>query len=109
MPLYPGYMPGQYIQAINGIIIGKNVRFGPGVKIISANHNFNDFSKHDNADPIIIGDNCWIAANAVILPGVQLGNHVVVAAGAVVTKSFTDNCLIGGVPAKIIKELDAYQ
>lgn len=106
---YPGYMPGQYIQAINGIIIGENVRFGPAVKLISANHNLNDFSRHDHADPIIIGDNCWISANAVILPGVKLGNHVVVAAGAVVTKSFPDNCLIGGVPAKIIKELEAYQ
>lgn len=106
---YPGYMPGQYIQAINGIIIGENVRLGPGVKLISANHNLNDFSKHDNADPIIIGDNCWVSANAVILPGVQLGNHVVVAGGAVVTKNFPDNCLIGGVPAKIIRILDHYE
>lgn len=106
---YPGYMPGQYIQAINGISIGRNVRMGPGVKLISASHNLNDFSKHDPAEPITIGDNCWISANAIILPGVKLGEHVVVAAGAVVTKSFPDNCLIGGVPAKIIKELNLYR
>jgi len=106
---YPGYMPGQYIQAMNGIEIGNNVRMGPGVKLISASHNLNDFSKHDHSDPIFIGDNCWIAANAVILPGVRLGNHVVVAAGAVVTKNFRDNCLIGGVPAQIIRTLDCYE
>lgn len=102
---FPGYMPGQYIQAINGIIIGNNVRLGPGIKIISANHNLYDFSKHDITNSIIIGDNCWIAANAIILPGVELGDHVIVAAGAVVTKSFPGNCLIGGVPARLIKHL----
>ena len=102
-------MPGQYIQAVNGIIIGKNVRIGPGVKLVSANHNLNNFSLHDQAGPIIIGDNCWLSANSVILPGVKLGDHVVVAAGAVVTKSFPENCLIGGVPARMLKPLDTYR
>jgi len=102
-------MPGQYIQAINGIVIGKNVRLGPGVKLISANHDLLNFDIHIKNEPIEIGDNCWISATAVILPGVKLGNHVVVAAGAVVTKSFSDNCLIGGVPAQVIKSLDNYQ
>lgn len=55
--------------------------------------------------PITIGDNCWIGGSATIVPGVTLGNNVVVAAGAVVTKSFGDNVVIGGNPAKIIKEL----
>ena len=106
---FPGFMPGQYIQAVNGIIIGKNVRIGPGVKLVSANHNLNNFSLHDQAGPIIIGDNCWLSANSVILPGVKLGDHVVVAAGAVVTKSFPENCLIGGVPARMLKPLDTYR
>jgi len=107
---YPGFMPGCYIQAINGIIIGKNVRIGPGVKIISANHDVNDYDVHTKDEPIIIGDNCWLSANCVILPGVKLGNHTIVAANAVVTKSFEKgNCIIGGVPAKIIKELDSYK
>lgn len=104
-----GFMPGMYVQAINGIKIGKNLRTGPGVKIISASHNLNDYSRHDAAEPIEIGDNCWLAANAVILPGVKLGDHVVVAAGGVVTKSFPSNCLVGGVPARIIKELSSYE
>lgn len=105
---FVGYLPGMYVQAINGIKIGKNVRIGPGVKIISANHDVNDYSRHDKTKPITIGDNCWIAADAIILPGVSLGCHVVVAAGAVVSKSFSDNCLIGGVPAKILKILPEY-
>ena len=107
---FPGYLPGSYIQAMNGIIIGKNVRLGPGIKIVSASHNLYDYDVHDNAPPIIIGDNCWIAANAVILPGVVLGDHTVVAAGAVVNKSFEEgNCVIGGVPAKKIKDLGTYK
>jgi len=105
----PGFMPGQYIQATNEIHIGKNVRLGPGVKIISASHNLCNYDKHDAANPISIGDNCWLAANVVLLPGVKLGNHVVVAAGAVVTKNFSDDCLIAGVPAKIIRILDEYK
>ena len=105
---YPGYMPGQYIQATNGIIIGQNVRLGPGIKLISANHNLCDYDKHDEAGPIEIGDNCWLGADAIVLPGVRLGNHVVVAAGAVVTKSFPNDCVIGGVPARVIKTLGSY-
>ena len=52
------------------------------------------------------GDNCWIGAHAVINPGVSLGDNVVVASGAVVTKSFGNNVVIGGNPAKIIKVLE---
>ncbi|WP_319509094.1 acyltransferase [uncultured Methanolobus sp.] len=105
---YLGYSPGCYIQAMNGIEIGVNVRIGPGIKIISANHDIYNFDKHTRDSPIIIGDNCWIGANAVILPGVKLGNHVIVGAGSVVTKSFSSNCIIGGVPAKLIKQIDDY-
>lgn len=106
---YPGYMPAQYIQARNGIVIGRNVRLGPGVKIISASHNLLNYDVHDKTEPIEIGDNCWLAADVIVLPGVKLGKHVVVAAGAVVTKSFSDNCLIGGVPAHVIKQLNDYE
>jgi len=104
-----GAMPGCYIQAINGIQVGKNTYVGPGTKMISANHNIYDFKKHDPSSPIIIGKNCWIGANAVILPGVVLGDHTIVAAGAVVTKSFLEgDCVIGGVPAKVIKKIGEY-
>ena len=104
----PGYSPGQYIQAIHGITIGKNVRMGPGVMLISANHDLCDYEKHLPADPIVIGDNVWLGAGAKVLAGVQIGNHVVVGAGAVVTKDVPDNCLIAGIPARIVKELPNY-
>jgi acetyltransferase-like isoleucine patch superfamily enzyme len=109
-PPYPGLGPGQYIQAENGIYIGRNVRMGPGVKIISANHNLENFEQHDPSEPIYIGDFCWLGANCVILPGVNLGSHVIIAAGAVVTKSFKENdIVIGGVPAKKIKDIGPYK
>jgi len=92
-----------YIQGINKVYIGDHTLFAPGIKIISANHDKNDLKKHDKTTaPIIIGKNCWIGANVVILPGVTLGDNVIVAAGAVVSKSFPSDVTIGGVPAKVI-------
>lgn len=103
------YSPNLYIQAANGIIVGNNLQVGPGVSLISANHDLLDYDKHISEDAIQLGDDCWLGANVIILPGVKLGNHVVVAAGAVVSKSFNeDNILIGGVPAKKIKTLENY-
>ena len=55
--------------------------------------------------PVVIEDDIWIGANAVILPGVTIGHHTVVAAGAVVTKDVPPHSLVAGVPAKIIKQL----
>lgn len=97
---------GCYIQGINTIFIGDDCMIAPGVKIISANHDLKDFSKHDKSvNPIRIGNNCWLGANAIILPGVHLGNNVIVGAGSVVTKSFPDNVVIAGNPARIISHL----
>lgn len=95
-----------YIQAINGIEIGDNTIFAPGVKIISSNHKFSNFHEHEICKPIKIGKNCWIGANSIILPGVELADNTIVASGAVVTKLFNEkNIIIGGVPAKIIKKI----
>ena len=58
------------------------------------------------AKPVTIGNDVWIGGNVTILPGVKIGNNVVVAAGAVVTKDVPDNVVVGGVPARIIKEID---
>lgn len=105
----PGFGPGQYIQAINGVIFGKNIRMGPGVKIISADHNTQNFAQHLQAEPIVIGDNCWLGANCIVLPGVVLGEHTIVGAGAVVTASIPQgNCVVAGVPARIVKTLPPY-
>ena len=102
----PGYMPNSYIQGLGKIIIGKYSIFAPNIGIISANHDLHDNSKHIYG-VIKIGDYCWIGMGAIILPNVELGDYTIVAAGSVVTKSFPQGyCVIGGSPAKIIKNLN---
>ncbi len=109
LPPYAGYSGGTYIQAGSSISFGENVLLAPGVKIISQNHDFTDYELHTKAKPIIIGNNCWIGANAVILPGVELADHIIVAAGSIVTKNFPEgDCIIGGNPAKMIKKISSY-
>lgn len=94
---------GCYIQGMNGIEIGSDTIFAPGVKIISANHSIDDLSIAAPSPPIVIGRNVWIGANAIILPGVQIGDHAVIGAGAVVTKDVAKNCIVAGNPAKVIR------
>jgi acetyltransferase-like isoleucine patch superfamily enzyme len=105
----PGLSMGCYLDGRNGIVIGNGVRIGPKVNLISMNHQIDDYECYVQGAPIIIGDHCWLATGATILAGVQLGKHVVVAAGAVVTKSFLeDDILLAGVPAKVIRKLEPY-
>lgn len=94
----------------SNITIGNRVAIGPNVTIIDTNKNFSNISlpilsQGSVSREIVIGDDCWLGANAVILPGVRLGEHVVVGAGAIVNKSFPGNVLIAGAPAKIIRKL----
>lgn len=91
------------------IILGDNLLMGPGVKIFSSNHSYNDLSLPMNVQPftekdISIGNDVWIGANAVITAGVKIGDGSIVAAGAVVTKDIPPYCIAGGVPAKVIKQ-----
>ncbi len=105
----PGISLKCYLDARNGIIIGENVWIGPGVNIISQNHSLNNYDKYIKAKPIKIGKNSILSANCIILPEVEIGEHTVVAAGAVVTKSFTEkNQVIGGNPAKLLKKIEDY-
>lgn len=104
---YPGDMPGCYIQGDNGISIGEGCQFGPGVGLISANHLPHDLTGHSGAQPIRIGNRCWLGMNAIVLPGVELGDHTIVGAGAVVTKSFPDGYVVlAGNPAREMYKLD---
>src|SRR5690554_4906229 len=98
--------PGCYIQGAGTVYIGDYVQFGPNVGILSTNHDLYDQTKYNNA-PIKIGDYSWIGMNSIVTAGVELGTRTIVAAGSVVTKSFPEGfCVIGGTPAKIIKQID---
>jgi carbonic anhydrase/acetyltransferase-like protein (isoleucine patch superfamily) len=96
---------GCYVQGINGVYIGDDTIFAPGVKIVSANHDPENLNSWKVAGPVVIGKHCWIGANAVILPGVTIGDRAVVGAGAVVTKSIPDNSTVVGVPARPVGKL----
>lgn len=99
---------GCYYQCWNGhIYIGSGTWIAQNVGIITENHNPNNLKEHLPSKDVSIGRNCWIGMNAVIMPGVILGDKTIVGAGSVVTHSFKEgNCIIAGVPAKIIKKLD---
>ena len=105
----PGMNANCYIQGRNGIIIGNNLRVGPGVGLISANHDLSDYDTWPKAPPIRIGDNVWIGMNSVVLPGVQIGDNVVIAANSVVTKDISLNSIAGGNPCQAIKGKKPYQ
>lgn len=91
------------------ITIGDNCLFGPNVQLYTASHPLEPGKRNSGQElgkPITIGNNVWIGGSAVVVPGVTLGDNVVVAAGAVVTKSFPDNVVVGGNPARIIKTIE---
>ena len=101
---------GLHNTVIGPVTIGSHVNLAQGITVTALNHNFSDKNlrideQGVSTNPVTIGDDIWIGANAVILPGVTIGNHSVVAAGAVVTKDVPPHTLVGGVPAKIIKTL----
>lgn len=98
---------GNYFQTIDGkISIGKGTYIACNVGIITTNHDLSDLNRHLKGNDILIGKNCWIGMNSVILPGVILGDHTIVGAGSVVTKSFIEGeCVIAGNPATKIKKL----
>lgn len=86
--------------------IGEGTIWAFNLNLQTSNHNPDNFDVAIEKN-IRIGKNCWIGGNVSILAGVELGNNVIVGANSVVTKSFPDNVVIAGCPAKIIKELSA--
>lgn len=101
---------GLHNTIIGPVIIGSHVNLAQGITVTALNHNFEDSEKRIDeqgvsTSTVIIEDDIWIGANAVVLPGVTIGHHSVVAAGAVVTKDVPPHSLVAGVPAKIIKQI----
>lgn len=97
-----------FFGAAGGIVIGEDVVAGQYIRFHSENHNYSDLSvliKDQGVTHrgIKIGNNCWIGAGAVFLDGAELGDGCVVAANAVVTRKFPANSVIGGVPARTLK------
>lgn len=102
---------GEYanLGGAGGLVIGDNCIIGAYFSCHPENHNFVDKSvliKNQGVSHkgIIIGDNCWIGAKVTILDGAKVGSSCVIAAGAVVKGEFPDHCVIGGIPAKILRK-----
>ena len=101
---------GLHNTIIGPVEIGNNVNLAQGITVTALNHNFSDTNKRIDeqgvsTNLVTIEDDVWVGANAVILPGVTIGEHCVVAAGAIVTKDVPPHSLVAGVPAKVIKKI----
>lgn len=101
---------GLHNTIIGPVTIGSHVNLAQGITITALNHNFDDSEKRIDQQGIstkevVLEDDIWVGANAVILPGVTIGNHAVVAAGAIVTKDVPPHSLVAGVPAKVIRQI----
>ncbi|GAA4911894.1 acyltransferase [Mucilaginibacter defluvii] len=96
---------------IGPVSIGNNVIFAQNIVVSGLNHEYRDVNQPIQAQkilvaPIVVEDDCWIAANSVITSGVTIGKHSVIAAGAVVTKDIPPYSVAVGNPARIIKRYD---
>lgn len=95
---------GCHFQDQGGIEIGDGALIGHNVVLATINHDLNPKGNRKNHyAPIRIGAHVWIGSNATVLPGVTIGDHAVVAAGAVVTRDIPAMTVVGGVPAKVLK------
>jgi acetyltransferase-like isoleucine patch superfamily enzyme len=103
---------GSTLTAHQSISIGDDVWFGQHVFISDASHGYQDpetpigvqLGAHQ---PVAIGDGSWIGHGAIILPGARIGRHVVVGAGSVVRGSIPDHAVVAGVPARVVRRLEA--
>ncbi|RED44304.1 acyltransferase [Aestuariispira insulae] len=97
-----------YIRASDRIEIGSHCQIANNVIIVNADHIIDGgaYSGRTKTQPIKIGNNVWLAAGAKILGGVTIGDNAVVAAGAVVNKDVSENTIVGGIPAKVIRRIE---
>lgn len=105
---------GCVLQCYGGLVIGDNVTISDGAKILTRQLKTNNYSnnsqrserEHEDKE-VVIGNGTWIATNAMVLPGIHIADNCIIAAGAVVANSIENaSCLYGGVPAKVLKEID---
>jgi galactoside O-acetyltransferase len=103
---------GCYLSGEGGLEIGPDVLIGPHVKLLSAGHQVDGGERRINRNaitraPIRIGEGAWIAAGAIVLPGVCIGEGAVVAAGSVVRRDVPPDTIAAGVPARLLRQRNA--
>jgi acetyltransferase-like isoleucine patch superfamily enzyme len=94
---------------IGPVTIGNDIRLAQNITLSGLNHNYEDISLpiHEQGvytSPIIVEDDCWIGANVVVVAGVTIGKHSIVAAGSIVTKNIPPYSVAVGNPARVIKK-----
>ena len=94
------------LSASGGIVFENGVSIAPGCRIATINHDFNNRHTIYTYGKVVLKKNVWVGMNVTICPGVTVGENSVIAAGAVVSKDIPTNVVVGGVPAKVIKELN---
>ena len=93
-----------FLDGRSGLTIGDGVNFGSHVTVYTRQH---DVDSHDFAEvgaPVTVGDHAWVSSHSIVLPGVTIGEGAVVAAGSVVTKDVAPYTLVGGNPARYIRD-----
>lgn len=96
-----------HFQDHGGITIGDGCQIGHNVVFATLNHGIQPTDRqHTYPSPIVVGKNVWIGSNATICPGVIIGDNAIIAAGAVVTHDIQPNTIVGGVPAKLIRQIN---
>lgn len=97
------------LNVIGDLELGNDVMMGPEVVFISYNHEVSDLEAPmrqqgaSESRPIVVGNDVWIGMRAMVMPGVRIGDHAIIAAGSIVTKDVPEWAIVGGNPAKIIK------
>lgn len=97
-----------FLGGQGGIKIGNNVIMGPGVRIFSENHNYEDITipirlQGETRKGVVIENDCWVGSGVTILDGVTVGTGTIVAAGSIITKNVPSYSVVAGVPAKVLK------
>lgn len=94
---------------VRRVEFGRNCLLGPGVHVYTATHPLDAEERAaglERGEPVTVGDDVWIGGRAVLNPGVTVGNGAVIASGAVVTEDVPDGVVVGGNPARVLRELD---
>lgn len=99
--------PNAWLSTKGKVIIQRGVIIGPRLKVYTSNHNYNGtmlpYDSENIVKDVIIGPNTWIGGDVIILPGVNVGEGVIIGAGSVVTKNVPSFAIVGGNPARILK------